>query len=398
MEIRPEQIRRFRLAAHHLDQKCPPEGLLAATGACGVQNSPPGAWETALFQRVEGCTLDMLYDALYGQKSLLQAWSFRGAPVIFPSEESPVFLTALLPQPGEEPWIYTQGIGLALDWLGMTFDQLLPLAKRAAACLESRAIQTKEALDQTLADQIVPWLPEEKRPLWNAPSMYGRPDRQTVGGAVVPFLLRPCAFSSLVVFGQRSGIHPTFTSYARWLGHPPAAMPQAEQILARKFLHCYGPATPQAFASWLGCTPRQAKRLWNGVAPELTAVTVAGKPCWVLRQDLDALQNTPPPAQSLLLLGPHDPYLDVRDRAVLLPQAQLHKQVWKTVANPGVILREGEIVGIWKSKKAKDRLDVTFQPFQPLSGAEIGLAEQQARQWTAFQGLRPGNFTWSPTL
>ena len=50
---------------------------------------------------------------------------------------------------------------------------------------------------------MLPVLPAEKRDLWNQPSMYGSPDKQTVGGAVVSFLLRPCAFMGLVVFGRR---------------------------------------------------------------------------------------------------------------------------------------------------------------------------------------------------
>ena len=51
-----------------------PSGQIeTAAGACGVQNSPPGAWETALFNRVEGCTLPELHDALYRRKTLLQA-------------------------------------------------------------------------------------------------------------------------------------------------------------------------------------------------------------------------------------------------------------------------------------------------------------------------------------
>ena len=55
-----------------------PSGQIeTAAGACGVQNSPPGAWETALFNRVEGCTLPELHDALYRRKTLLQAWSYR---------------------------------------------------------------------------------------------------------------------------------------------------------------------------------------------------------------------------------------------------------------------------------------------------------------------------------
>ena len=46
MKIETENIRSYRLKAHHLEKKLPLSGLADAAGACGVQNSPPGAWET----------------------------------------------------------------------------------------------------------------------------------------------------------------------------------------------------------------------------------------------------------------------------------------------------------------------------------------------------------------
>ena len=56
MKIETENIRSYRLKAHHLEKKLPLSGLADAAGACGVQNSPPGAWETAMFNRLEGCS------------------------------------------------------------------------------------------------------------------------------------------------------------------------------------------------------------------------------------------------------------------------------------------------------------------------------------------------------
>jgi len=94
MKIETENIRTYRLKAHHLEKKLPLSGLADAAGACGVQNSPPGAWETAMFNRLEGCSLPILHDALYEKKILLQAWSVRGVPLVFPTDRSGVFLTA----------------------------------------------------------------------------------------------------------------------------------------------------------------------------------------------------------------------------------------------------------------------------------------------------------------
>ena len=55
MELNVEQVRNFRLHAHHLDTFYAKADVLAAVGACGMQNTPPGAWEAALFNRVPAC-------------------------------------------------------------------------------------------------------------------------------------------------------------------------------------------------------------------------------------------------------------------------------------------------------------------------------------------------------
>lgn len=111
--------------------------------------------------------------------------------------------------------------------------------------LDDKIIVSKSALDQTLAEWMLPLLPAGKKGLWSTPSMYGRPDIQTVGWAVVSFLLRPCSFLGLAVFGERIGTSPTFTSYRGWLGNPLKTDREAAKRLMRKYLHCHGPATHQ---------------------------------------------------------------------------------------------------------------------------------------------------------
>ena len=380
-----EQIRSFRLRAHHLDRPLPVSELLRAAGACGLQNSPPGAWETALWNRLEGCSSALLRDALYRDKTLLQAWSYRGAPVVFPTTERDIFLTSLRALPGEEPWVYTAGISGALDFLGLPFSVLLPLVMEAAGELDRRTIVSKEALDQALADQVKPLLPPDKRPLWHAPSMYGHPDRQTVGGAAVSFLLRPCSFSSLVVFGRREGTQPTFTSPGRWLGRQPEPVKQPERLLVRKFLRCFGPSTSAGLGTWLGCSTPQARRLWNTVAGELAPVTVEGRTRYALQEDLPELTGPACCGDRLLLLGPHDPYLDTRDRSSILSDPALQKLVWRTVGNPGVLLRGGAAVGCWRVKTVREQLDFTLTPFRPLTPEEERGFAHLAEEYAAFR-------------
>ena len=394
MTVTGEQARAFRLRRHHLDRPLPSGGLVEAAAGCGVQNSPPGAWETALWNRVEGVTLHQLEQALYGEKTLLQAWSIRGVPLVFPTVDAGVFLAPLCTQPGEEPWVYTRGITGALDALGLDFDDLLPLVETACACLEGETVLSKEALDRRLAGVIEPMLPPEVRPAWNAPSMYGQPDRQTVGGAAVSFLLRPCSFRGKVVFGAREGIYPTFTSPARWLGRSLPNHPDGVRELVRRFLRCYGPTQVSDFQSWLGCSPRQAKRLWGGIEDELAPVELDGKRRWVLAEDLNLLSQGEE-GERLLLLGSHDPYLDLRDRELILPDKTRQRQVWKTVGNPGAVLLGGRVIGFWSVRTRGDKLDAAVTLFEALEPTQRSRLEELAQGYAAFRGSALRKYTVS---
>jgi len=356
-ELSVEQIRNFRLHSHHLDANYQKTDIANLVGACGMQNTPPGAWETALYNRVPDCSLAEMERLLYKEKLLLQAWSLRGAPVVFPTSESDVFLSALISEESE-PWIYTLGISGALDFLQMTFDELFDVLKQVIPQLDDTVIVSKSTLDQTLAEWMLPLLPVEKRELWIKPSMYGNPDKQTVGGAVVSFMLRPCAFNGFVVFGERSGISPTFTSYKNWTEHSLKADADTSKKLVRKYLHCYGPATVDTFVSWLGCSKKQGQRIWAAVLDEMKPVMVLGKKAFFLSDDKERLFSPDASQRELLLLGGHDPFLDQRDRAVLQPDKSLQKQIWKLVTNPGAVLYCGEIIGIWTSKKKGKGMEI----------------------------------------
>jgi len=330
-------------------------------GACGMMNTPPGAWETALFNRVPDRGLSEMEHMLYEDKTLLQAWSLRGTPAVFPVSESDVFLSALVAENGE-PWIYTAGVASALDFLRMSFNELFDILKLVITNLDDKMIIGKVALDQTLADWMSPLLSAEKQELWNKPSMYGSPDSQTVGGAVVSFMLRPCALNGLVVFGKRNGVSPVFTSYKSWTGHSLKTNEDATKKLVRKFLHCYGPATIDNFISWSGCSGKQGRRIWETIADEMEPVNVFGKKTFYLTTDKDRLFSSASFQRELLLLGGHDPFLDQRDRFILQYDKSLHKHIWKTVSNPGAIIHCGEIIGVWtgvkKNKRVKIKMDL----------------------------------------
>ena len=137
--------------------------------------------------------------------------------------------------------------------------------------------------------------------------MYGSPGKQDRGRAVVSFLLRPCSFSSLWCSTGGKAFHPTLPPIKTGLGALLFPLPDGEKELVRKFPRAYGPATLNSFASWLGCSQKQARRLWDTIADELAPVSAEGKTCFLLATEEKILACSQPDGDQLLLLGPHDP-------------------------------------------------------------------------------------------
>jgi|GEM_PF-3303194 len=74
-KISKEQIRQFRLHTHHLDTWYQQADVKSIAGACGFQNSPPGAWEIALHNRIPDCKQDDMKQML--DKTARLSWTTR---------------------------------------------------------------------------------------------------------------------------------------------------------------------------------------------------------------------------------------------------------------------------------------------------------------------------------
>ena len=128
------------------------------------------------------------------------------------------------------------------------------------------------------------------------------------------------------------------------------------------------------------------QQVWQQIEGELEPVTAAGKKAFILQSDRESFRRADT-EESLLLLGPHDPYLDIRDRAILLEDTAAQRQVWRTVGNPGVILKSGKIIGIWKTRTQREKLSVTTTLWEPLSTPEQRELERQMEGYASFLGL-----------
>jgi hypothetical protein len=186
--------------------------------------------------------------------------------------------------------------------------------------------------------------------------------------------------------GQALGVHHNSLRYAaatgtvliRWEGArqptvwtvpPPEADPRDARLeLARRYLHIYGPTTPEASGQWAGIGPRPAVAAFEALRGSLTPVQTPVGDAWILTRDEAVFRVAPGAAAPARLLPSGDAYLLLQgaDRDLVVPDADRRRALWTPRVWPGGILVEGEIAGTWRRAGAV----MTVQPWRPLSGAE----------------------------
>jgi hypothetical protein len=104
----------------------------------------------------------------------------------------------------------------------------------------------------------------------------------------------------------------------------------------------------------------------------------------MLTEDLDALGSAPMP-KGMRLLAPHDPYTQMRDRATIIDK-KYHREVWKTVGEPGTVLADGKIAGTWRPRKSGRKLTITIKTFGTLPDGDKKSLLHEAEQVASLRG------------
>jgi hypothetical protein len=373
----------FRLAAHHLTERLGEDGLLGAAGRCGIQNSPPTSALLALHARVRNLTQEQVANAVAVEKSLLQTWCMRGSPFYFPTSDAPVFTTGVLPPTDEGMRHFILGIEQALGRLDLSLTEMVELTSTEIRdVLSGRRLAINE-LGAELATRIARKLPTKQRDVWEDEGPYA--PGQPLGEGVVHFCIRILTLRRVVCFASRAGNKAPFVLADEWLGHPiPDIDPEAARAeLLRRYLRCYGPSTRGDFAAWAGIYAGDAASWWSLVEDELTAVEF-GRTSWMLTEDLDALRSASMP-KGARLLPPRDPYTQMRDRDAIVDK-KYHREVWKTVGEPGTVLVNGKITGVWRPRKSGRKLTITVKTFGSLPGRDKEPLQHEAEQLAPLRG------------
>jgi hypothetical protein len=154
-----------------------------------------------------------------------------------------------------------------------------------------------------------------------------------------------------------------------WAVPPPDTTPDDARLeLARRYLHIYGPATPEAFGRWAGIGARPGAAAFGALGTSLTLVQTPIGDAWILAEDEAAFRAGPGPVAPARLLPSGDPYFlrHGADRDLLVPDATRRSELWTPRVWPGGLLVAGEIAGTWRRADTA----ITVQPWRPLSPAE----------------------------
>jgi hypothetical protein len=193
--------------------------------------------------------------------------------------------------------------------------------------------------------------------------------------------------------GRGLGVHPNMLRYAaptgtvliRWDGAraptirtvpaPDVDPHEARLELARRYLHVFGPAIPDAFSEWAGIRA-PGRDTFEALGEALTPVSTPIGDAWILADDEPAFGAPAGPAAPASLLPSGDTYflLQGSDRELLVPEADRRSLLWTSRVWPGALLVAGEIVGTWRRAQAH----VTIDLWRRLSQRERDAVEREA--------------------
>lgn len=328
------QILAHRLRVGGLDDRVPRRAdTLRSAAAIGLTDSMPRAALLSLHARVEGITADILDEPL-----LTQVWGPRYSVYVVAADDVAPFTLGRLP---------TADAGLA----------------------RAQGIATR--LAELIGD--------------------GGPVRMGDAGRALgmhPSALRYAGPTGTLRIRWDGARQPTVTVVAP----PDVDAREARRELLRRHLHHLGPATPAAFSSWAGITPRQVAATFADLDDELLAVRTPVGEAWILATDEPSFTAAATVTRGVRLLPSGDAYWLLWDAArdLLVESAERRDALWTPRVWPGAVLLDGEIVGTWRRARATAAVSV----WRRLTTAQRAAIEEEAATMPLPELATPVAVTW----
>ncbi|MBE1563686.1 winged helix DNA-binding domain-containing protein [Nonomuraea africana] len=339
-----------RLARHFPDDPSATAADVVAA-MCGAHAQVMSAAELSIGLRMPGVTRVAVREALWDERSLVKTYGPRGTVHLLPARDLAMWTGALSCLPAGR-----------IDLL--TPDQIDQVVEAIGIALKDTALVVDE-LDEAVTAIAGPWAGDRvmeafqtKWPRW----------RQAMHLA---------AHRGVLAFGPTRGRKVTYTNPCV----RPADAASARAELLRRYLHSYGPSTPQHFARWLSAPVSWATRVFEEVALE----KVEGG--WVNEGDTEAPDG---PARGVRLL----PYFDAfvvgsHPREQLFPGMAWERALAGGQAgNYPVLLIDGIVAGVWHQRRSGRKLDIAVEPLAELDARQLArLGEQVERIGEIMEGV-----------
>jgi hypothetical protein len=339
-----------RIARSHLIQpaeRAAPADI--ARALCGVHAQVITAAELSIGRRIVGATRADVNRALWDERSLVKTFGPRGTVHLLAAADLPVWTGALSALPSSVP--------RHPDPVRFTPEQSEEVIGAIDESLAGGPLAVDE-LTSAIRERTGPWAVEAtmdafqvKWPRW----------RQLTSTA---------AHRGVLCFGPTRGRNVTYTNPRTWL---PSFRPDdgdlAVQALLTRYLHAYGPATPQHFARWLAIPPRHAADLFDASGGELEPVDMDGQQAWVVAGDTATPAE---PHRGVRLL----PYFDAfvvagQPRERLFPGAAATRALAGGQAgNFPVLLIDGVVGGVWHQRRSGRTVAITVEPLLSLTAKQ----------------------------
>jgi hypothetical protein len=315
LDLTREQVLAFRRRVGALDERLPPGAASLRTAAwAGLTDSMPRAALLSIHARVKGTE-----PSTWEDPSLVQVWGPRFSTyVVAASDIAPFTLGRLEPGPSR--------------------SKAHDIAARMATVLGDRRLRDKEVADAL-----------------------------GIGNAI-----RYAAPTGTILIRWEGARAPTI-----WTVPAPDVMPQeARRELARRYLHVFGPGTPEAFAHWAGIGVPSGRAAFEALAAELTPAHTPIGDAWILASDEPTFRADPGPPAPARILPSGDTFylLWGRDRELLVPDADRRAELWTSRVWPGAVLVDGEVAGTWRRANHK----LSIQPWRRLTPREREAVDAEA--------------------
>ncbi|BET45116.1 MULTISPECIES: winged helix DNA-binding domain-containing protein [Streptomyces] len=357
-----------RMERSSLSAPSPQAGSAEIVSAlCGAHAQVLSAAELAVALRIEGATRSDVRTDLWDRRQVVKTYGPRGTVHLLTTADLPMWIGAFSSIP-QSPSPFPKDVR-------MTEDQTEQVVAAIGKSLESAELTIDELTD-AVVEATGPWAGDlvmeafqGKWPRW----------RQAMTLA---------AHRGVLCFAPNRGRKVTYTNPLRYLsGISPLDGPTAQARLVQKYLHAYGPATPQNFAQWLNAPRGWAGNLFRSLAGEIQEVDFEGTTAWINAGDTTAPADTP---RGLRLLPYFDAYVvAAQPRSLLYPGRAAERALTPSgqAGNYPVLMVDGTVAGVWHQRRSGRRIHVTVEPLKPLSAAQLAeLDEQVERVATVLEG------------